>query len=113
MIWCDFVGGYLATDKPYPRGEILVGGGNIAQGYYLLEQMTKEDFIVIDGMRYFCTGDIGQFEEDGALRIIGEMLLLALVCVSFVVFCSVLFFLDSLIEMPAQNTCLNSPFKLF
>ena len=110
---CDFVGGYLATDKPYPRGEILVGGGNIAQGYYLLEQMTKEDFIIIDGMRYFCTGDIGQFEEDGALRIIGEMLLLALVCVSFVVFCSVLFFLDSLIEMPAQNTCLNSPFKLF
>ena len=90
-----------------------MGGGNIAQGYYLLEQMTKEDFIVIDRMRYFCTGDIGQFEEDGALRIIGEKLLLALACVSFVMLCCVVFFLDSLIEMPAQNTCLNSPFRLF
>ena len=76
----------MATDKPYPRGEILVGGGNIAQGYYMLEQMTKEDFIRIDGTRYFCTGDIGQFEEDGVLRVIGEKLLLALGCVCFVRF---------------------------
>ena len=85
-IWSYFVGGYMATDKPYPRGEILVGGGNIAQGYYMLEQMTKEDFIRIDGTRYFCTGDIGQFEEDGVLRVIGEKLLLALGCVCFVRF---------------------------
>ncbi|XP_076436077.1 long-chain-fatty-acid--CoA ligase 4-like isoform X2 [Babylonia areolata] len=63
-------GGYTAGDKPHPRGEILVGGGNIAQGYYKLEQQTKEDFISIDGVRYFCSGDIGLVEPDGVLRII-------------------------------------------
>lgn len=63
-------GGYTSRDLPYPRGEILVGGGNIAQGYYRLEQMSKEDFITIEGVRYFCSGDVGQFEPDGVLRII-------------------------------------------
>lgn len=63
-------GNYTSKDKPYPRGEILVGGGNVTMGYYKMEEKTKEDFIDIDGMRYFCTGDIGMFEEDGCLRII-------------------------------------------
>lgn len=66
------VGGYTNNDKPFPRGEILVGGGNVAQGYYKLEEQSKEDFITIDGINYFCTGDIGQFEEDGSLRVIGK-----------------------------------------
>ncbi|XP_070213308.1 fatty acid CoA ligase Acsl3-like isoform X2 [Littorina saxatilis] len=63
-------GGYLSSDHPYPRGEILIGGGNIAQGYYMLEQQTKEDFITIEGVRYFCSGDVGQFEQDGVLKVI-------------------------------------------
>lgn len=41
-------------------------------GYYNSPDKTSEDFITIDNMRYFCTGDIGQFEEDGCLRIIGK-----------------------------------------
>lgn len=69
-IFCP--GGYLNTDKPCPRGEILIGGGNVAQGYYKLEEQSKEDFITIDGVRYFCSGDIGQFDSDGCLRVIGE-----------------------------------------
>ncbi|XP_014784334.1 long-chain-fatty-acid--CoA ligase 4 [Octopus bimaculoides] len=63
-------GGYLASDKPNPRGEILVGGGNIAQGYYKYEEKTKEDFITINGVNYFCTGDIGEFKPDGSLKVI-------------------------------------------
>lgn len=63
-------GKYKSIDKPYPRGEILLGGGNIVQGYYKMEEKTKEDFTEIDGVRYFCTGDIGQIEEDGCLSII-------------------------------------------
>nr|KAG5686201.1 hypothetical protein BaRGS_008703 [Batillaria attramentaria] len=63
-------GGYTSEDKPFPRGEILVGGGNVAQGYYKMEQQTKEDFTTIEGMRYFCTGDIGQVEDDGCFRVI-------------------------------------------
>ncbi|OWF44421.1 long-chain-fatty-acid--CoA ligase 4-like [Mizuhopecten yessoensis] len=63
-------GKYTDQDKPHPRGEILMGGGNIVQGYHKMEEKTLEDFTEIEGIRYFCTGDIGQFEEDGCLRII-------------------------------------------
>merc|ERR1711871_575394 len=30
----------------------------------------KDDFVVIDGIRYFCTGDVGQFNAQGNLQII-------------------------------------------
>lgn len=66
-------GNYLSTNKPYPQGEILIGGGNVVQGYYMMEEQTKKDFTEIDGIRYFCTGDVGQFEEDGTLRVIDRM----------------------------------------
>jgi len=43
----------------------------IAQGYYKMEEKTKEDFHVDSrGIRWFKTGDIGQFDEDGSLRLI-------------------------------------------
>ncbi|KAK3596715.1 hypothetical protein CHS0354_025013 [Potamilus streckersoni] len=63
-------GCYTSSDKPNPRGEVLVGGGNITMGYYKMEEKTKEDFTTIDGVRYFCTGDIGEFVPDGSLKII-------------------------------------------
>ncbi|KAH3813357.1 fatty acid CoA ligase Acsl3-like [Dreissena polymorpha] len=63
-------GNYLTCDHPFPRGEVLVGGGNVVQGYYKNPEQTKADFTVIDGLQYFCTGDIGQFEQDGSLRVI-------------------------------------------
>ena len=30
----------------------------------------KEDFVTIDGIRYFCTGDIGQITPAGSMQII-------------------------------------------
>ena len=67
--WED--GGYRASDKPRPRGEILIGGGNITLGYFKQLEKTKEDFFVDDnGQRWFCTGDIGSFCADGTLCII-------------------------------------------
>ncbi|XP_078312564.1 long-chain-fatty-acid--CoA ligase 4-like [Crassostrea virginica] len=63
-------GNYTSQDKPYPRGEILVGGGNIVQGYHKMPEKTKEDFTDIDGTWYFCSGDIGQMDPDGCLRVI-------------------------------------------
>ncbi|XP_006637643.1 long-chain-fatty-acid--CoA ligase 3a [Lepisosteus oculatus] len=64
-------GGYYCTDKPNPRGEILVGGPNVTMGYYKNEAKNKDDFFVDEkGQRWFCTGDIGEFHPDGCLKII-------------------------------------------
>lgn len=64
-------GGYSSTDKPNPRGEILIGGPNVTMGYYKNEAKNREDFFVDDnGQRWFCTGDIGEFHPDGCLKII-------------------------------------------
>ena len=62
--------GYRNTDKPNPRGEILIGGDNIALGYYKLPDLTRTEFKVIDGVRYFSTGDIGEMHPNGNLKII-------------------------------------------
>ena len=61
-------GNYLITDKPSPRGEIHIGGDNVALGYYKNEQKTKEDFYDSEGLRWFRTGDIGEFDHDGVIR---------------------------------------------
>uniref|UniRef100_A0A3Q1GFI9 long-chain-fatty-acid--CoA ligase n=1 Tax=Acanthochromis polyacanthus TaxID=80966 RepID=A0A3Q1GFI9_9TELE len=64
-------GGYRSTDKPHPRGEVLIGGPNVTMGYYKKEAKNQEDFFVDEnGQRWFCTGDIGEFQEDGCLKII-------------------------------------------
>ena len=59
------------TDKPLPRGEIIIGGGNVASCYYKLPGKTEEEFFEdSEGRRWFRTGDIGQFDQCGTLRII-------------------------------------------
>ncbi|CAL4114695.1 unnamed protein product, partial [Meganyctiphanes norvegica] len=63
-------GNYRITDKPNPRGEIVIGGDCVAAGYYKNPEKTKEEFFEEDGKRWFRTGDIGEVESDGALRII-------------------------------------------
>ncbi|OZC06311.1 putative CoA ligase 4 [Onchocerca flexuosa] len=65
--WSD--GNYTPFNDP-PQGEILVSGANISPGYWKQPEKTAEDFVIIDGVRYFATGDIGEFREDGSLRII-------------------------------------------
>ncbi|KAG0470979.1 hypothetical protein HPP92_015525 [Vanilla planifolia] len=75
---CSFVklidwqeSGYLITDSPMPRGEIVIGGPNVTAGYFRNEEKTKEVYKVDErGMRWFYTGDIGRFHPDGCLEII-------------------------------------------
>ncbi|CBI28468.3 hypothetical protein VitviT2T_018182 [Vitis vinifera] len=64
-------GGYKTSDKPMPRGEVVVGGYSITAGYFNNEEKTKEAYKVDErGMRWFYTGDIGQFQPNGCLEII-------------------------------------------
>lgn len=69
-------GNYRVTDKPYPRGEIIIGGDNVSAGYYKLPDKTKEDFFEADGKRWFKTGDICEVHDDGVVKIIGTTIFL-------------------------------------
>ena len=51
-------------------GEICIGGPIVTAGYWKMPEKTAEDYFEEDGVRYFRTGDVGQWEADGALRII-------------------------------------------
>ncbi|XP_071454206.1 long-chain-fatty-acid--CoA ligase 4 isoform X1 [Hetaerina americana] len=63
-------GNYRVTDKPHPRGEIIIGGETVSSGYYKNPSKTKEDFFEADGRRWFRTGDIGEAHADGVIKII-------------------------------------------
>src|SRR5690606_28431628 len=62
--------GYLTSDKPNPRGEIVAHTTRITPGYYgVTDDEIKDKFINIGGIRFFRTGDIGEM-EDGKIRVI-------------------------------------------
>lgn len=65
-------GNYTVKDKPYPRGEIVIGGDNVSEGYYKLPDKTNDDFFTENNKRWFKTGDIGEIHADGVLKIIGK-----------------------------------------
>jgi long-chain acyl-CoA synthetase len=58
--------GYYSTNTP-PQGEIWIRGNPVTEGYWDNEKETKEA-ITSDG--WFKTGDIGEFNANGHLRII-------------------------------------------
>jgi len=72
---CDKAGQpYLSSDRMdvegepvFGRGEICTKGVNVASGYYMMPEATKEAF---DDDGWFHTGDIGQFMSDGSIKIV-------------------------------------------
>ena len=46
-------------------GEIVVHGPQVFKGYWRQEQATREAFVEHDGKKFFRTGDLGYYDEDG------------------------------------------------
>ena len=64
-------GGYYKNDTPHPRGEIVVGGKMVSNGYFKLNELNEQSFYVdSNGLNWFKTGDIGEIYSDGTLKII-------------------------------------------
>lgn len=58
---------YYSTDKPHPRGELLIRGPTVTTGYYKNDEETKKSFTE-DG--WFRTGDVCSIDEMGRFKII-------------------------------------------
>jgi len=63
-------GNYRVTDKPLPRGEVVIGGDCITAGYFKNPDQTAECYRHENGKRWFYTGDIGEMQANGNLKII-------------------------------------------
>ncbi|KZT11408.1 acetyl-CoA synthetase-like protein [Laetiporus sulphureus 93-53] len=62
--------GYTAQDRPYPRGEICCRGDGCFIGYFKDEKNTVS---TIDEEGWTHTGDVGQFDECGRLKIVDRV----------------------------------------
>ena len=66
--------------RAVPRGEVLLGGPTVAAGYLVdaanpdedVVAKNRDDFVTIGGVRYFCTGDVGQVTAAGTLQVGGS-----------------------------------------
>lgn len=74
---------YLVDESGHPCsadevGEIYIGGGSVARGYWQQPQLTAERFVMADfggvgGQRLYRTGDLGRFRADGSLEHLGRI----------------------------------------
>jgi O-succinylbenzoic acid--CoA ligase len=54
-------------------GQVELGGPTLAEGYLGDEQRTDAAFFVRDGIRWYRTGDTGELDDDGILRVTGRL----------------------------------------
>ncbi len=61
--------------NPVPAGiagEICFAGDGVVKGYLNRPELSAEKFVDIDGLRFYRTGDMGRFSDDGWLEILGR-----------------------------------------
>ncbi|PLS07198.1 long-chain fatty acid--CoA ligase [Neobacillus cucumis] len=54
-------------------GEIIVNGPQVMVGYYNRDDENRNSFIEIDGVKFFRTGDIGRYDEEGYFFIVDRV----------------------------------------
>lgn len=54
-------------------GELWIGGSSVAEGYLNDEKLTTEKFVIIDGVKWYRTGDKVQYMEDGNIEFLGRL----------------------------------------
>lgn len=53
-------------------GELYIGGAGVARGYRNREELTRERFIVRDGVRMYRSGDTARYRQDGVIEFLGR-----------------------------------------
>lgn len=54
------------------EGEVCFTGEGITKGYLHKPELTKDKFIIMDGLRYYRMGDLGRINETGELELLGR-----------------------------------------
>jgi amino acid adenylation domain-containing protein len=54
------------------KGEIYFAGVGITRGYLNLPQLTGEKYIMLNGQRFYRTGDLGRLTPSGHLQVLGR-----------------------------------------
>jgi amino acid adenylation domain-containing protein len=53
-------------------GELHLGGDGLARGYLRKPELTAEKFVTIGGERFYKTGDLARWREDGVIEFLGR-----------------------------------------
>jgi amino acid adenylation domain-containing protein/non-ribosomal peptide synthase protein (TIGR01720 family) len=54
-------------------GELYIGGAGVTRGYLRQEKLTQERYVVIEGQRWYRTGDQARYGADGVLEFMGRL----------------------------------------
>ena len=54
-------------------GEVVISGPNVTPGYESNPEANEKNFFMVDGKRWFRTGDKGLLDDDGYLRLTGRL----------------------------------------
>ncbi|MBD2020581.1 amino acid adenylation domain-containing protein [Leptolyngbya sp. FACHB-36] len=53
-------------------GEVYISGAGVTQGYLNRQDLTQEKFVAIEGQQFYRTGDLGRFDAEGNLELLGR-----------------------------------------
>lgn len=62
--------------NPLPQGvvgELYIAGAGVSRGYWNRKDLTDDRFVVIDGLRYYKTGDFAKKEKNGEYSVLGRL----------------------------------------